>query len=131
MTVRCTICGKMSSTLIQQKHFCNHHSRDFDRKDQQYRSAASPDKTIGKEGYTLRADYDQYNRAYTFDYRGHSITVKESDIIWETYPMNLLAEKATEFIKSIDKEIGWSWIPNKQKLSHNEILVQLEAVVKR
>lgn len=129
---KCSICGKESSSLIQ-THYCSRGitNRDFDQKDQQYRIASSPDQTTGKEGFTLHADYDRKNHLYTFGYRGQNKTVKESDITWETYPMNILAEIAAEFIKSVDKEIGWDWEPNEKKLSHGEILAQLESVVKR
>lgn len=130
---RCAVCGKVShhSATI---HTCSNRinmNRGFDQKDRQYRAASSPDQTTGKEGHILHADYNQENKLYTFDYRGHGMIVKEADIVWETYPMNVLAEKAAEFIKRVDKEIGWSWEPNKQKLSHAGILAQLETVVKR
>ena len=103
------------------------NNRSFDKKDQQYRSATDPDSATGKEGYTLNADYNKENHLYTFQYRGHGMTVPESEIMWETYPMNLLAEKATGFIQSVDKQIGWNWEPSKGKLGHSEILAQLEA----
>jgi len=105
-------------------------NRLFDQNDQEYRSATGLDSIAGKEGYTLDADYNRDHHLYTFQYRGHGIVVPESEIMWETYPMNLLAEKITEFIKSIDKQIGWNWEPGKQKLGHNEILAQLEASCK-
>lgn len=105
--------------------------RGFDQKDQQYRAASNPDQSIGKEGYTLHADYNQKNHLYTFQYRGHGMIVLESEVMWETYPMNVLAEKASGFIKSVDKEIGWDWKPNRQKLSRDEILAKLETAVKK
>ena len=102
-------------------------NRSFDRRDQVYRNAPNLDQLSGKEKYILDAGYDQKNHLYTFMYRGHGMIVQESEIMWETYPMNCLAEKATEFIKSVDKEIGWSWKPNKEKLVHEQILAKLEA----
>ncbi len=131
---KCDVCGKKSN-VSPTIHTCSNHinniNRDFDRKDRQYRAASSPDQTTGKEGHTLHADYNQKNHLYTFDYRGHGMIVKEADMMWEKNPMNVLAEQAAEFIKHVDKEIGWSWKPNKKKLSHDEILAQLETVVKR
>ncbi len=105
-------------------------NRSFDRTDHQYRSASIPDGSIGKESFTLNADYNQKNHLYTFQYSGHGMIVQESEIMWEIYPMNLLAEKATEFIRSVDKQIGWDWKPSGQKLGHDEILAQLEAARK-
>ncbi|KKN69302.1 hypothetical protein LCGC14_0442970 [marine sediment metagenome] len=134
--LRCPNCGKISSD-IQQTHFCSRgyqsllEHKDFDRKDRQYRGASSPDQSTGKEGHTLHADYNRQNHLYAFEYRGHGMIVKEADIAWETYPMNVLAEKAAAFIKSVDREVGWPWKPGEQKLSHNEILTQLETVIKR
>lgn len=101
-------------------------NRFFDAKDQKYRSAPNLDSLPGKEGYTLNASYNLSNHTYTFWYRGHMLTIQESLIIWDTYPMNILAEKAASFLKDIDKKIGWNWEPSNEKLGHDEILSKLE-----
>ena len=100
----------------------------FDTKDSAYRNS-NASRQAGREGFTLKASYDPQLHQYVFEYRGHSVTMPESKMMWDSYPMDTLAKAATEFIKTVDKKVGWNWEPRDEKLDHEQLLAQLETIL--
>ncbi len=101
-------------------------SRSFDMKDARYR-AADPTQH-GEEGHILHAEYDKEQRLYMFKYRDHGMAVQESEIMWDAFPMQTLAKMASEFMRSVNRKVGWDWEPRDEKLEHKQLLARLEAI---
>ncbi len=107
-------------------------SRSWDTKDSAFRSTslgdiASTDDMIMKHP-ELHAFYSPSDHRYEFEYRGCKFYVGEREIMWEGYPMNVLAEKLRAKLRDIDRKEDFGWEPRSDKLSHSELLTTLEGL---
>lgn len=102
----------------------------WDMKDSEYRSTSLSNAiNVGEMKHPeLHAHYNPSEHRYEFEYRGHKFYVEEREIMWESYPMNVLAEKLRAKLREIDKEEDFDWEPRSDKLSHGELLTALESL---
>lgn len=110
----------------------NSHDYNWDHKDSAFRNTsltdiARTDDMIMKHP-ELQASYNPSDHRYEFDYRGHLFYVEEREIMWEDYPMNVLATKLRTKLREIDKKEDFDWEPRSDKLSHSELLTTLEGL---
>ena len=99
----------------------------FDSIDRAYRDSSVPDVLANtRKGYDLQTHYNIADHRYEFYYRGHKFCIDEVEIMWDRYPMNILAERIKKIMKEINGKEDFGWKPKERSLSHSEILNQLE-----
>lgn len=110
--------------------------RYWDAQDAEYRGSAIPstvrDLALPElpPDRKLNLEYDQANSCYSVRYRSHRMDVVEADLMWDTYPINVLREKIQEFITEVNQKEDWGWSPQEVERTRDQLLESLSELRK-